>query len=155
MGAPTCSRPVKAQVREDREPLRLAESRGTPGKTRTRGGSGPGQREGPPLHAASSFSPTICPFHALHEGELSPGPSHVAHTRPPRFRRGRTSQDRPAETGGEPRVPGPHPRGRGFELPSSGRRARSGPTVLALGQRHQPAAASAEHAAAGPERPTE
>lgn len=33
MGAPTCSRPVKAQVREDREPPRLAESRGTPGKT--------------------------------------------------------------------------------------------------------------------------
>lgn len=33
MGAPTCSRPVKAQVREDREPPWLAESRGTPGKT--------------------------------------------------------------------------------------------------------------------------
>lgn len=33
MGVPTCSRPVKAQVREDREPPRLAESRGTPGKT--------------------------------------------------------------------------------------------------------------------------
>lgn len=32
MGGPTCSRPVKAQVREDREPPRLAESRGTPGK---------------------------------------------------------------------------------------------------------------------------
>lgn len=33
MGAPTCSWPVKAQVREDWEPSRLAESRGTPGKT--------------------------------------------------------------------------------------------------------------------------